>query len=344
MILAAPDSFKGTHTSVAIAERWARVDLRATRVKPLPLSDGGDGFADFIRYYRPEVIGIDGFVRDPWGRRIVAGWGWDRRRRTAYIESARVIGVGQAPGGPTEATTVGLGQLVRTAAALGNHRLVVGLGGSSTVDGGLGMARALGYRFENRKGGEITAPVELVNVRAIVPPADRVIGPAVSVVAVADVESPLLGMTGAARVFGPQKGAREDEIERLEAGLAALAERWVEDLGADADIASRPRGGSAGGLGAACVALLGARLVGGAAWCARFAGFGPALRVCDAVVTGEGRFDATSGVGKVTGYVVERANRARRPVEVVTGNDEQPPLSLDDLEIAFRRAAENLGF
>jgi glycerate kinase len=193
----------------------------------------------------------------------------------------------------------------------------VGLGGSATVDGGLGAARALGFRFEDARGRSIERPGALERLTRITPPpVPPLAGP--RIVALTDVGHPLLGERGAAAVFGPQKGADPDAVKRLEAGLARLAERWRADLGAPEDLAGRPGAAGAGGLAAGLVAFVGAVLERGPGWCGRLARFGPALSAADAVLTGEGRFDAQSERGdKGTGWVIEQALRAGVPVAVV---------------------------
>jgi len=337
-ILLAPNAFKRNVDAVGVAEAWrAGLAARGSGPRALvrPLSDGGDGFLAVVRYYRPRILEVRSLVRDPLGRSAAAAWGWDPGARAATIESAAAVGlhlVARPDRRPLEATTAGLGGLLRAAAALGVRRMAVGLGGSATVDGGLGLGLALGYRFLDRRGREIRRPGDLARLARVVPP-DRITrrGSArsglplagVRVTALADVDNPLLGPAGAAAVFGPQKGAGPREVERLEAGLARLAERWAEDLGAPAGLAEARGSGAAGGLGAALVAFAGARLERGPAWCGRLAAFAPALATASAVLTGEGRFDSQSEDGnKTTGWVVERALRAGVPVAVACGSAE----------------------
>jgi glycerate kinase len=322
-VVLAPNAFKGNHDAVEVVEAWREGLVEAGyRVDRLPLSDGGDGFLAVVRFYRPEVIEVRARVRDPLGRPIDAAWGWDPAARIAYVESAEVVGlrlVGRRERQPLEATSAGLGGLLRAAAELGVRRIVVGLGGSATVDGGLGVARALGFRLEDRRGRAIERPADLQRLARIVPPPGRPLN-GVRLAALADVANPLLGPQGAATVFGPQKGADREAVARLEGGLERLAGRWTADLGAPEGLAGRRGAGAAGGLGAALVAVLGARLEPGAAWCGRWAGLAGALTGARAVLTGEGRYDAQSEHGnKVSGWVVERARRARAPVAVACG-------------------------
>ncbi len=353
---------------MAVAEAWASISDPELEIVARPLSDGGDGFVDVVRYYRPQVLAVRARVRGALGRPIDAGWGWDPDHATAYLESAAAVGLGNlSPGerAPLEADTFGLGQLVSCAAGLGARRLVIGLGGSATVDGGFGMARALGYRFEDRRGESIVRTGDLADLERIEFPDDRSLIDRLQITALTDVTNPLLGPAGAAFVFGPQKGADRATIERLESGLTKLAARWVADLGVASEASSALGAGAAGGLGVGCRAFLGADLDFGAPWCARLARLGDVLEGASGVITGEGRFDDRSGGGKVTGYVVAEARRRDLPAVVVCASSteaELPPgvtivagqrlagasdrngLSLADLIELFRIAVTDLGF
>lgn len=322
-IVLAPNAFKGTFDAVEVARLWeqnlaARSDVVAD---PHPVSDGGDGFLAVLESALPDLLEARARIRDPLGRPASARWGWEPDSGTAWIESAEAVGLGrlaEEDRDPEAATSYGLGQLLATVAGLGVGRVVVGLGGSATVDGGLGMGRALGYRYRAADGTPIERPRDLAGLARVIPPGtDPLEG--VSVVALADVRNPLLGARGAARVFGPQKGAGAGAVERLEAGLERAAERWAADLGAPADLADRPGAGAAGGLGAALVALAGARLEWGPEWIAERIGLDAAVEGAAAVITGEGRFDAQSAADKATGRVISVATRAGVPVAVVAG-------------------------
>lgn len=319
-VVLAPGSFKGTFDAVEVAGAFeAALSGRAETVSR-PMSDGGDGFLAVVRHYRPAVLAVSARVPDPAGREIAALWGWHPEEDTAYIESAAAIGLRllePAARDPLLATSAGLGRLIRTAAGLGTRRFVVGLGGSATVDAGLGMARELGFRFEDAAGQPIAGPGELPRLARIVPPAEPPLAPATGLIALADVRAPLHGPAGAARAFGPQKGAGPEAVERLAVGLERMEERWRGDLGVPAELAARPGAGAAGGLGSALVAFLGADLVPGSGWCAELAGLGEALPGADGLVTSEGRFDPGSLGGKVTGHLLSLAKAAGIPSGVV---------------------------
>lgn len=333
-VVLAPNAFKGTFDAVEVADAWveALAGRPGLETDPRPTGDGGDGFVPLVRRYRPDVLAVSVFAPDPVGRRIAARWGWDSEAAEGIVESAAVVGLARlAPGerDPLRTTTDGLGVVLRAAARMGVERIALGLGGSATVDGGLGMARRLGFRFEGAGGDEVRHPAGLPRLARIVPPDEPPL-PGIAITALADVDHPLLGARGAAATFAPQKGADEAAVARLEEGLARLAERWVADLGAPPDLPEREGAGAAGGLGAGCAAFLGARTESGSSWCAELAGLAAAIGEADAVVTGEGVWDAQSTAGKGTGWVVARARSLDVPVVVACGRvaGDPPPAVL----------------
>ncbi|MGW8282616.1 MAG: glycerate kinase, partial [Gemmatimonadota bacterium] len=222
----------------------------------------------------------------------------------------------------------GVGTLLKHCAADGARRAILGLGGSATVDGGTGMARALGWRFVD-SGGRDLGPGggALAELAMIQRPTLRV---PLTVKALADVQSPLLGPDGAARRFAPQKGAGPKDIERLEHGLTRLADVAVRDLAAD--VREIPGTGAAGGLGAGALWFLGATLESGADWLLQRVSFGAVLAEVDLLITGEGAWDATSGLGKITHVVLDRAEAAGVPAVLVSGRIEGPvPAGLETI-------------
>ena len=221
--------------------------------------------------------------------------------------------VGREAGSRSGATTRGLGQLLAAAAAHpGVRRLLVGLGGTATTDGGTGALAALGARFLDASGAEL-APgggalrrLVAVDVSAVRPP------PAGGVTCLVDVDTPLLGGRGAARVFGPQKGATGDDVLVLEVGL----KRLVQVVGGRPQLAGA---GAAGGTAFGLASVWRSTLAPGAATLAQISGLQPALADADIVVTGEGRYDAQSHRGKVVGHVIDEARRAGAAVHLVAG-------------------------
>ena len=317
VVLVAPAAFKGTLGPRQVAEAIAsgvRRALPEATVLECPVADGGNGVLDVVLpagalRERLEVTG-------PTGDRVSAELGWIDGE-TAIIESASACGlalVEPEDRDPLRTTTRGVGELIWTAADRGAHTIVVGLGGTATVDGGTGAARGLGWTFENAAGDQLPdgggSLVELASL-------GRGWGLDARIVALADVASPLIGPEGAAPVFGPQKGARPDEIPQLVAGLTRLAELWAQ--AGRPDLGSLPMGGAAGGLAAGLVFFARAELERGANWVLERAGFDAALAKADLVITAEGRFDRTSLVGKAPGEVVRRAQAAKKKVAVVAG-------------------------
>lgn len=300
-VLVAPDSFGDTLTAVAAAEAigtgWSAARPGDT-VTLAPQSDGGPGFVAVLTTRFGEVQTAT--VAGPMGNRVTARWLLDERggAATAYVESAQACGLSLIPAPPNPrsawaATTRGVGELIAAALAAGAGRIVVGLGGSATSDGGRGLIEAL--------GGPAAAKSALA---------------AVDLVIAADVTNPLLGPAGAAAVFGPQKGADADTVSRLEARLGDWAEVLAELAGRA--VADQPGAGAAGGLGAALLAL-GGRRVPGAEVVAEATDRRALVRAADLVITGEGRLDGQTLRGKVVAALATSAGLAGIPAIALAG-------------------------
>ncbi|MFH1069200.1 MAG: glycerate kinase [Candidatus Glassbacteria bacterium] len=322
-IVLAPDSFKGTWSAPQAAVAFARgvreAYPRAETVE-LPLADGGEGTLEVVCRVAGGRI-VTAAAVDPLGRPIEAGFGL-LADGEAVVESARAIGLpllAVNERNPWLVGTFGLGLVLGAALDKGARGLALTLGGSATVDGGVGMARALGWRFLDRAGKEIAEEGGrmLSHIARIDPKGSdpRLAGTRVR--ALCDVTNPLLGERGAARVFGPQKGADPEMVENLEAGLANLAVRMKADLGVD--VTGLAGGGAAGGLGAAVAGFLGGRLVSGIDYVLDVTGFDREVAEADLVITGEGSFDSQSLGGKAVSGVLARSARAGVPVAVVCG-------------------------
>lgn len=307
-IVIAPDSFKGsasaTEAAAAIGHGWLRV-RPADRLLLLPQADGGEGTLEALaaadpahRWHdTPPVAGPDG--RPTPGRWLAAPGG------AAVVELALVSGLPlMAAPDPLHAHTIGLGEVIRH--ALDHSRSVtVGLGGSASTDGGAGLLTGLGARLLDAAGrllppgGAALADLARLDLSALVRPAE--------VLVLTDVDAPLLGATGAATVFGPQKGASQADIERLEAGLR----RWADVVGVDP---GQPGFGAAGGTAYALAAVLDAAITPGAPHVAQRTGLIDAVAGADVLISGEGRFDATSLQGKVVGHALGLSGPHRRIV------------------------------
>lgn len=342
-ILVCPTAFKGSLTADEASRAMVRGALRAVpgaEVVRQPLSDGGPGLLDALLGARasgggghiasdasraePPAVRIDEVtVAGPLGNPVLGRvlWTSEPEGEVATLESADACGVELVPRSrrdPMRSDTRGVGELIRYAEERGARTVRVGLGGSGTVDGGTGAARAFGWRFLDDEGRELPPGGGALTRLGRIAAGAR---PGVRVTALADVESPLNGMAGAARRFGPQKGATGEQLERLIEGLERLAERLEEDLGAG-DVADLPGSGAAGGLGAGLTAFLGAEIEPGSDWVLERVGFREDLTRADLVITGEGAFDASSLAGKIVGRVVELAREVGVPALLLCGRVE----------------------
>lgn len=299
-VLAALDKFRGTASAVDACDAVARAAKAAGwRCDEAPMSDGGEGLLDVFGGANRATD-----VTGPLGHVVRAEWRLDGA--TAVIESARACGLTLAGGpdhnDPIAATTAGVGELLTAALDAGARRVIVGLGGSATTDGGLGALRA-GPRPGRMKGVEL--------------------------VVACDVETPFVD---AARVFAPQKGASAAQVELLERRLVTLLDGYRNDYGVD--LAGQPGAGAAGGLAGGLI-VLGGRVTPGIDAVADQVELDDRIEEADLVVTGEGFLDAASFAGKVVGGVVERASWADTPVLVVVGDaDDDGRRALDTLESA----------
>ncbi len=314
-ILIAPDKFAGTLSALeaaqAVADGWHRTDPSA-RTELLPLSDGGPGFVEVLHtalggeVHRAEVTG-------PLGAPVTAEYLLDGD--TAYVESAQACGLHLVPAedrDPGRTTTHGVGELVAHAVRAGARTVVVGLGGSSTNDAGAGLLAALGATPSDHLGhggGTLAEHVDAVDLEAA-----RQAVAGVRLVAATDVDNPLLGIHGASAVFGPQKGADPDQVQRLDAALAAFADRVDPDKGTR-DV---PGAGAAGGLGFALL-LLGGTVESGISRVLDSVRLAERLDGADLVITGEGSFDSQSLRGKLPHGVAQVASGHGVPCIVTAG-------------------------
>lgn len=319
-ILVSPDKFKGSLTAVEAAVA-IRAGLRrgcpSAEVVILPVADGGEGTVDAVvaAGYESRTVRVTG----PTGLPVEAVFAL--AGTTAVVELAEASGLRQLPGGvpaPLTTTTYGTGELVRAALDAGAQRIVLGIGGSATTDGGAGLAQALGVRLldpdgaELGPGGAALASLHQVDVSGLDP---RLAG--VEVVLATDVDNPLVGPDGAAAVYGPQKGASPADVAALDAALTHYAECLQRDLGVS--VAAVPGAGAAGGAGAGALAFLGAHAEPGITLVLGTVGFGAALAGADLVVTGEGSLDLQSLAGKAPVGVAAAARAAGVPVVALVG-------------------------
>jgi glycerate 2-kinase len=299
-ILIAPDKFKGTMDAAAAARAIAR-GWRSVRsgdeLTLLPMSDGGDGFG---------VKTVDA-ARRP----CESAWWFDPKTRTAVIESARTNGLAMLPAGqfhPFHLDTTGLAAVLRAAERAGAKRCIVGVGGSATNDAGFGLARALGWKFLSRSGEELASWTALSGLAKVVaPPKAKLFS---KLVVATDVTNPLLGGEGCSRIYGPQKGLRAEDMPVAEAALKKLAK--VMKL-AGRDFSKEAGAGAAGGLGFALMAFCGAERESGFEVFSKLAKLPQLIRRADLVVTGEGRIDDQTRMGKGVGELALMCRKLKKP-------------------------------
>ena len=310
-IVIAPDSFKGSLSARAVADAiaagWRSVAPDDT-LTLIPQADGGEGTIDAIEAaVAGSVRRSAGLVTGPDGRPTPGEW-LELPSGAAVVELAQSSGLPlmQTPDAHG-ATTRGLGEVIRAALEAGATSLVIGLGGSASTDGGAGALAALGLRLTDASGAPLPDGGAALADVAGVDRSDLLPAPAGGVTLLSDVTAPLLGPTGAAAVFGPQKGASAVDVATLDAALS----RFAGALGGDPDL---PGSGAAGGTGFGFSAAWGATLESGADYLAVLSGLGAAIDGADVLILGEGRFDSQSLGGKVVGQLLQRAEeRAVRP-------------------------------
>jgi len=314
-ILIAPDSFKGSATSAqvarALAEGW-KISRPEDEIVIAPFADGGEGTLDCIESVTAESIRIPISVLGATGLEHQSSWllvGSD----TAVIEMAALCGITTVEElDPLGAHSFGLGQAIK--AALKDERVnevLIAVGGSASTDAGMGALSALGFKALDADGNELAlGGGDLHRLTRIASPLD-LRKPERGIKILADVQSPLTGINGAAHIFGPQKGADAAQVEQLDKGLA----HFLEVLGVE-DAAGY---GAAGGVSCGLSVLLGASIVSGVATIAELIGLSEKIKHSDCVITGEGSFDEQSFRGKAVGYLLESAREIERPVLISCG-------------------------
>jgi glycerate kinase len=322
-IIIAPDSFKGNMSAgeacAAIEEGIRRADKNAVVYK-IPLADGGEGTARAIT----EAAGgsfIKTLVTGPLGEKTEASFGLINGGKTAVLDLASASGIELVPReklNPMKAASFGTGELIKAALDSGAGEIIIGIGGSATVDGGTGMLSALGFRFLDAAGktvglgGEALENIETVDPRG----ADSRLKNTSMKVA-CDVTNPLTGPKGAAAVFGPQKGANPEMVDTLNRGLSRLGRAWIK-AGISADT-EQPGDGAAGGVGAALRICLGANMESGARLVMGYAGFFDRLKEADLVITGEGMTDSQTAGGKLCSVAAGECRKAGVPAALLSG-------------------------
>ena len=322
-IIVAPDSFKGSVSALGVAEAMERgihAVFPAADVIKVPIADGGEGTVEALVAATAGRL-MHTTVHGPMGLPLSAHWGVSGDGLTAFIEMASASGLPLVPKelrDPRIASTFGTGELMKAALDAGLRRLVVGIGGSATNDGGSGMARALGVRFLDAggrdlpEGGAALARLARIDLSGLDPRLAEA-----SILVACDVDNPLCGPRGASAVYGPQKGATPQVVAELDGALAVMAAVATSATGRD--IALSPGAGAAGGLGAGLLFFTPASLRPGVSIVLETTGFEALIQGVDLVITGEGRTDFQTAMGKAPVGVAEVARRHGVPVICLSG-------------------------
>jgi glycerate kinase len=317
-VLVAPNSMKGSLNAFDFADVVEKAFLQVSSVfsvRKVPVADGGDFTGEVLRNaLRAKVVETE--VKDPLGRPVRAKYA--RAGEKAVIEMADASGIKLLHADeldPLEASSFGTGQLIDEAIKAGCTEILLGVGGSATVDGGLGMLEALGFQFFDKKGKKLRGKGK--NLERIEKIEKPVLPANLLVKVICDVDNPLLGENGAAKVFGPQKGATPPMVEKLEKGLFHWSEILQQETGID--FSKQNGAGAAGGIALPLLAFFHAEIVPGAAFVLQELHFDEAVQWADLVITGEGKIDGQTLHDKAPKAVADVARRYRKPVFAIGG-------------------------
>ena len=355
-VVIASDKYKGCldtdKVAAAIGNGIRRVVSECIIVE-IPVADGGDGTVKaLVTAGDGKMVQVN--VKGPFGDEVTASYGISSDGKTAFMEMAAASGMALVDPGrlnPMKATTYGTGQMILHAVGNGIQTIIMGVGGSATVDGGTGMARALGIRLLDESGRELGDGGQILNSIAKVDYSgldERV--KSCDIAVACDVDNPLLGKTGSARVYGPQKGASPEMVGILEDGLANMALRIMEATGRD--IKQIPGAGAAGGLAAGLAGFAGAHLENGAKLVLDHTSLASEVKDADLVITGEGAMDYQTAFGKTPAAVASVAHAGSVPcmaiVGSITADAEQPGklpfeaiVPITDSPMTLEQAIEN---
>ena len=318
-ILIAPDKFKGALNAREVAENIAkglRDMLPDAKIDIVPMADGGEGTAQVICGER-RASWLKCKAHDPLGREIDAHYGWIESGNIVVMEMSEAAGmwrISQDERDPVRATTFGVGEMILAATKRGANEIIIGLGGSATNDGGFGMARALGFRFFEQEQELNGAVNELVRLNRIDAPKNLELP---KIIAAVDVRNPLHGNNGATRVFGPQKGASNNDLNILERALTRLADVVTKEFGFD--YRDEAGAGAAGGLGFGLMSFCGAKIRPGFDVVAEAVGLESKIKDADVVIAGEGSLDRQTLEGKTPAGVARLARKLGKPVFALVG-------------------------
>lgn len=338
-ILVAPDKFRGSLEAAEVCDAVTDGVKKAypnAKVTAIPLADGGEGTSRILtRQAKGSEVAVT--VMDPLNRQIKATYGLSEDHHVAFIEMAAASGLGllkTEERNPLRTSTFGTGQLIVDALDRGVKKIILGIGGSATTDGGIGMAEALGYAFKDAEGHTLLPNGESLGKIASIDAhnADQRLA-LISVVVACDVTNPLFGKEGAAFIYGPQKGADPEMVVQLDQGLENLAQVATRAFGRDVSLV--PGAGAAGGLGAGCMWFLNAELKDGISIVMEQCNIGSLVSNADLVITGEGKVDEQTLAGKVVKGLAALCKSHRVPLAVVCGTLQITPEQAKDAGMTY---------
>ena len=357
----APDKYKGSLTAFefcnAVEEGLNRA-LEKVEIIKMPLADGGDGTIDVVKHYlKGDIVKVN--VNDPLFRTVEAAYLLSQETRISYIEMAEASGLNLLREDEKNCmltTTLGTGELIADALQKGAKEIILGIGGSATNDGGIGMASALGFRFLDKNNAVLEPKGEnLIHIKTIDSSQVNALLKNVEVKVACDVTNPLYGKNGAAYIYASQKGASNEDLAALDNGLRNYSEIVQRQFGIDTQ--QIEGAGAAGGMGAGSVVFLNAQLTSGIELIKELADFDTNIKGADWVITGEGKLDDQTLSGKTISGVIKSAKNQNIPVAALCGSvnisvETQKELGLDyaisivkgisDLEEAMASSYTNL--
>jgi len=354
-ILIAPDKFKGSLTAEEVCravEFGLREHFPDAEINSVPLADGGEGTCELLtKFFHGKTHQVN--VHNPLFDSTTSEYGIAQEGKTAFIEMAKASGlqlISKEKQNPLYTTTYGTGELIRDAITKGVKKIILGIGGSATNDAGIGMAEALGYEFYDRHGKRIKPTGEnLIHIHSI---SFKNIHPQLNsteFIALCDVNNPLYGTSGAAYVYGPQKGADEKAVKILDEGLRIFEEVMAKAFGKPANF---PGAGAGGGIASGAHIFLNAQMQKGIDYIINATELEEKIKQTDWVITGEGKIDTQTLSGKVVGAVSKLAHRHKKKVIAICGRCElsgeefrqigiNQVLSLTDATITAEKAIKN---
>ncbi len=322
-IVIASDSFKGSLSSQEVAdafEKGVRDIIEECNIVKVPIADGGEGSVEALtQSLKGKYVYV--VVNDPLGRKIKAKYGYIESKKTAIIEASAACGLtllNKIERNPMKTSTFGVGEIIIDAINRGSKKLIIGIGGTSTNDAGTGMLQALGYNFYNTKGELLNGNGEnLCNISYFSDNKSNKPLKEIEILVACDVTNPLYGENGAAYIYAPQKGADKEMIKTLDNGLRNFA--TIVNKYNKSDYSFIPGTGAAGGLGFALKSLLNAKLVRGIDIILELIDFGSIIKDSDIIVTGEGKIDSQTLMGKTPSGILNYGLRSNIPVIAICG-------------------------